>query len=287
MYNFILDKETGELISRAAFSKRFKVTDDEKKKAPSIGVCKLFSQDKGFCFFDSTNLLKLCKGSYTLLLQALYLASYLDYDNQLVFNHKELTPADLRGQKNVWKVHRTNAVKTYHELCACDIIEVNGGLVRLTEKAVKCIFRGEVGVIKSRLCRSFFVGIRELYEKSSKDQKKSVGHIVNLLPYVDPDSNLVLNKNHDPATTSEVAKILGYAKRGSYLGCLMDIKVNDVYLLIREVTVVQMGEMVASDAESVRYYINPYVFWGGQGGFESARVNQLIEIIHKAKTKKK
>ena len=270
----VLNTHTGEVINTTDLvDADSKYLNEEWRN--SKDVSRLFGGESGFAWLYPEKLIEKCAGNYNLAFKFLYLCSFLDSKNKLIKNARQLRPSDLRGDKNIWGVNRKHAAHAYNKLKKSNLLieEIIDGekVVKVTKAANYVIFRGSLqgyGVI-----RAFYNGVRKLYELSPGNCERK-GRVLNLLPHLDSESNLILSRDRQrPATKAEIINYLNYNSNFYDIGSYKTIKVDDMELLLE----VNLGK-------DSTYYVNPYVFYGGNN-LGSCDCRHMIDVFGETRRK--
>lgn len=134
-----------------------------------------------FYFSYYNKLIEVLKPQY--LTRALYLCSYMNYDNLLVegkTHHKPIKESDLA---RIWNISRAEMFNTKKELISLGILIVNENeTLSISEDFCK---KGELmKKNKEEKARIFNDAIREIYEKAKPSEHKKIALLYKILPYI-------------------------------------------------------------------------------------------------------
>ena len=140
----------------------------------------------------------------------LYLATYISYNykdkNMLVKKEKgQLKPMT---QKDIMKIMKLSERAYYNfikEMKSKKLITEKDGIFYINEKYIS---KGKIKDGKDTYIRLYIDTTRYLYEHCTSRQHKQLGYVLQLLPYVDFDTNHILI-NDEKAEIRDIMKLLG------------------------------------------------------------------------------
>ncbi len=140
----------------------------------------------------------------------LYLATYISYNykdkNMLVKKEKgQLKPM---SQKDIMKIMKLSERAYYNfikEMKSKKLITEKDGTFYINEKYIS---KGKIKDDKDTYIRLYIDTTRYLYEHCTSRQHKQLGYVLQLLPYVDFDTNHILI-NDEKAEIRDIMKLLG------------------------------------------------------------------------------
>ena len=262
---YIVEKETGEILDE-----NFKIdeTEDIQKKNEILNKKK---SDNEFKMFVDKNLgnfyflfYKLIKKGIErqYIIRFLYLCTYMDYENKLLFGNgleetKYMREKDLQ---EVLKLSKTETSYTKKILIANELIFIENNLIIINKKY--CI-KGKIesSKKKSQKVRIFENGLRELYEKAKPKEHKKLALLIELLPYINLKFNIICKnptceniKDLKPIDLKEMCKIIKYSSNQSsrLKKDLLSLKING------ELTI------MFSETGSAKFItVNPKIYYKG------------------------
>jgi hypothetical protein len=188
-----------------------------------------------------------------------YLATYVDYDEILIYNNEPMTR---RTMQRLINISREKFSIFLNKLKRFNIIIQNDNIIMLNKDY---FLKGEIEKeIKTDFTRLYIKSIRYLYENVSIRKHKQLGAYFKMIPYINRQQNtLCWNpdehiKNIKLMNVKELKNILGYhqdsAKR--LINSLKEVKLDN-------------GESILAfidhnkDLNKAYIIINPRVFYGG------------------------
>ena len=191
-----------------------------------------------------------------------YICTYLDYDGKLKImvngKKKVITEKDLQ---NLLGLGKTETIKT-------KTILINNGLIIINEDRSisvnpKYAIKGEVRRKKLRGCaRIMQDGIREIYENSRPIEHKRLGLLIQILPYVNYNYNIIcFNPEEEekdeitPMDLKDLCKITGYDERNR-----IKLKNELLRITVGGTPVIAVTEVYKGHAISV----NPKIYYKGK-----------------------
>ena len=196
----------------------------------------------------------------------LYLATYISYSykdgNMLVKKEKgQLKPM---SQKDIMKIMKLSERAYYNfikEMKSKELITEKDGAFYINEKYIS---KGKIKDNKDSYIRLYIDTTRYLYEHCTSRQHKQLGYVLQLLPYVDFDTNHILIHD-EKAEIRDIMKLLGVSANNkqsistfkkSLLNFTINYQGNDYYLF---------GAHTFEYGKEFRTYfvINPLVLFAG------------------------
>ena len=196
----------------------------------------------------------------------LYLATYISYNykdkNMLVKKEKgQLKPM---SQKDIMKIMKLNKSAFYNfikEMKSKELITEKDSAFYINEKYIS---KGKIKDNKDGYIRLYIDTTRYLYEHCTSRQHKQLGYVLQLLPYVDFDTNHILI-NDEKAEIRDIMKLLGVSANNNkaisvfkktLLNFTINYQGNDYYLF---------GAHTFEYGKEFRTYfvINPLVLFAG------------------------
>ena len=196
----------------------------------------------------------------------LYLATYISYNykdgNMLV--KKEKGQLKHMTQKDIMKIMKLSERAYYNfikEMKSKKLITEKDGAFYINEKYIS---KGKIKDNKDSYIRLYIDTTRYLYEHCTSRQHKQLGYVLQLLPYVDFDTNHILI-NDEKAEIRDIMKLLGVPANNkqsistfkkSLLNFTINYQGNDYYLF---------GAHTFEYGKEFRTYfvINPLVLFAG------------------------
>lgn len=196
----------------------------------------------------------------------LYLATYISYNykdgNMLV--KKEKGQLKHMTQKDIMKIMKLSERAYYNfikEMKSKKLITEKDGAFYINEKYIS---KGKIKDNKDSYIRLYIDTTRYLYEHCTSRQHKQLGYVLQLLPYVDFDTNHILI-NDEKAEIRDIMKLLGVSANNkqsistfkkSLLNFTINFQGNDYYLF---------GAHTFEYGKEFRTYfvINPLVLFAG------------------------
>ena len=237
---YIVEKSTGEIINEDFIIDE---TEDIQKKNEILNKRKsddefkiFIDQNLGNFYFLFYKLIK--KGiERQYIIRFLYLCTYMDYENKLLFGNgleetKYMREKDLQ---EVLKLSKRETSYTREALIKNELI--------LIEVNKKYCIKGKIesSKKKSQKVRIFENGLKELYEKAKPKEHKKLALLIELLPYINLKFNIVCKnptceniKDLKPIDLKEICKIIKYSPNQSsrLKKDLLSLKVNEELVIM-------------------------------------------------------
>ena len=214
-----------------------------------------------------------------MLFRFTYLCTYLDYDGKLkkLINGRKVLILEKELQK-LLGLGKTEAIKTKN-------IFINNGLIFINEDGSisinsKYAIKGEIKKKKSRgSARIMIDGIREIYEKSKPIEHKRLALLIQLLPYVNYNYNIICFNPEEgekdeivPMSLKDLCKITGYDERNR-----IKLKNELLKITVGGSPVIAVTEIYKGHAIS----INPRIYYKGNNPRALEWLAVLFDIFDK------
>lgn len=274
----LLNSETGEVLpitleEGLKIRHRDNLKDGQANKKD--GFAKKLQQDEfqryvdnmlgnfNFCFYLRLKELNL---KPQMLFRFVYLCTYINYDGILMKNKK--TKLVRKDFDVALKLSKKETIRTLNTLKQEGLLIDNGGVYMIDNTICK---RGKLDKkeMGEEFARIFDNGIRELYEKASPKEHKFLSVLINLLPHINKEYNLVCHNIEETNLKSiklynftQLAEKMGYKNDRTFKRELLKIKVGGQYAI----ALVMVGGVIG-------VYINPQLYYKGSD------INQLKSIL--------
>ena len=170
----------------------------------------------------------------------LYLSTYISYNykdkNLLVKKEKgRLKPMIQKDMMKLMKLNKSAFYNFVKEIKSKELIIEKNNKFYINEKYIS---KGKIRDNKDSYIRLYIDTTRYLYEYCTSRQHKQLGYVLQLLPYVDFDTNRILI-NGEKAEIRDIMKLLGLSTEGinsinKFKKMLLNFKINyqgkDYYL---------------------------------------------------------
>lgn len=225
-----------------------------------------------FYFSYYNKMLNILKPQY--LTRALYLCSYMNYDNLLVegkTHHKPIYESDLI---RIWNISRAEMFNTKKELIDLGILIVNENkTLSISENFCK---KGELMKnIKDEKARIFNDAIREIYEKAKPSEHKKLALLYKMLPYINLKWNMVCSNIDEeikdlvqPIDVKTLCKLLNQSNVTKLKKDLLSLTVNGRPVVL-----------MASVMNKSIILINPAVYYKGTRLEDVDNIEEMINNI--------
>ena len=196
----------------------------------------------------------------------LYLATYISYNykdrNLLVKKEKgRLKPMIQKDMMKLMKLNKSAFYNFIKEMKSKKLIIEKNNKFYINEKYIS---KGKIRDNKDNYIRLYIDTTRHLYEHCTSRQHKQLGYVLQLLPYVDLQTNHILI-NNEKAEIRDIMKLLGLSTEGinsinkfkkMLLNFTINYQGNDYYLF---------GAHTYEYGKEFRTYfvINPLVLFAG------------------------
>lgn len=225
-----------------------------------------------FYFSYYNKMLNILKPQY--LTRALYLCSYMNYDNLLIegkTHHKPIYESDLI---RIWNISRAEMFNTKKELIDLGILIVNENkTLSISENFCK---KGEfMKNIKDEKARIFNDAIREIYEKAKPSEHKKLALLYKMLPYINLKWNMVCSNIDEeikdlvqPIDVKTLCKLLNQSNVTKLKKDLLSLTVNGRPVVL-----------MASVMNKSIILINPAVYYKGTRLEDVDNIEEMINNI--------
>lgn len=225
-----------------------------------------------FYFSYYNKMLNILKPQY--LTRALYLCSYMNYDNLLIegkTHHKPIYESDLI---KIWNISRAEMFNTKKELIDLGILIVNENkTLSISENFCK---KGELMKnIKDEKARIFNDAIREIYEKAKPSEHKKLALLYKMLPYINLKWNMVCSNIDEeikdlvqPIDVKTLCKLLNQSNVTKLKKDLLSLTVNGRPVVL-----------MASVMNKSIILINPAVYYKGTRLEDVDNIEEMINNI--------
>ena len=225
-----------------------------------------------FYFSYYNKMLNILKPQY--LTRALYLCSYMNYDNLLVegkTHHKPIYESDLI---RIWNISRAEMFNTKKELIDLGILIVNENkTLSISDDFCK---KGELMKnIKDEKARIFNDAIREIYEKAKPSEHKKLALLYKMLPYINLKWNMVCSNIDEeikdlvqPIDVKTLCKLLNQSNVTKLKKDLLSLTVNGRPVVL-----------MASVMNKSIILINPAVYYKGTRLEDVDNIEEMINNI--------
>lgn len=234
----------------------------------------VMNQGNYFYFLVYKNLLEDFPDDTALIFRFMYICSYGDYNNTLVYGKHDMTPIEC---KKLFGLSEKPNREIYRSLIDWGLLIENNLKVTINPKYY---IRGSIKDYDAPFTRIFNKGIQELYTKADYREHKLLGHFVPLLPFVNKYNNIICANPEEndvnklvPLNLSQVAALFGVNQTNSnrLKQKLLDITVNNIPVL---------GYFTREfNHEYLKCFIvNPYVFYKAPKLDELENIARLFNI---------
>ena len=279
----LLDPKTGELLTVEQIALEYiKETyhEEEKKKEKIKKYLKLkkskdelhilIKEECGSFFFNKYESLL----NKEHLFRFIYLCTYMNYDNVLVFGRSkdvELQKATKKDLQEILGLKNPQFYATINYLVENKMLIINEHEIKINDKI--CI-RGQLKQNEKGVVRMFDDAVKELYNKAKPSEHSKLGLLIRLLPYIHIGSNIIsrnpLEEDIDkviPFSLTELAKEFKYSTTQKLRKGLMDLKINEESLI-----------MVATINRKNMIVVNPRLYYKGNNIGNLTGVINLFRI---------
>lgn len=195
--------------------------------------------------------------SPTTLTRLIYISTYMNYKNQLVFsNNNPITKKDL---VSILGVYERSVEKFLSEVSAAKILIYQDGCYCLNTDVFS---KGAIsGSINSNYIRLYVDGIRTLYSVATPREHKSLSYLFQAIPFVNINYNMICynptEKNLDdvrPMTMFDYCNIIGYdyTNRHKFKNMMKKILIDGKYAF-----------SFVENGSGLYCYINPKIYYAG------------------------
>ena len=273
------DIRTGELVNELSLEENYVVNIEEEKRAKERREVKSRQYYKRrspmpfvwSVYKLSTRLLEELPGKYVAML--FYLATFDGYGGYLTTGKKPVLRKQL---PKILSVTETTAYRFWKSLFKAGIATEDAeGKLSLNEEyfQIGSLERKTVAVLKEQemyLSRAYVKSIRDLYEASQPGTRNCLGHLFQILPFVNREYNIVCYNPLEtelekirPMSFGEVCEAIGYDTENAsrLLRELLKLK-----FMVNGKTQGAVRYVITnnlSDRRTYEIFINPYVFYAG------------------------
>jgi len=248
---------------------------DEVKKSRKNDseIAELIREFGEFYFSCYKNVLKL-KLDRQYLFRFIYLCTMMNYDNKIVYgNAKDENNLALeKDLQEILKLSKRETITTKNELIKHKLIKINDDKTITVNN--KYAVKGKIDKRKLKgSVRTMEKGIQELYNKAKATEHKKLGLLIELLPYVNFQHNVLC---HNPEETEiskiqaitlyELAKIFG-ANQTRLKNDLFKLRVNDEIVI-----------GLFSKDTGIHIYVNPRVYYKGNNIDDLKALTNMFRI---------
>lgn len=224
-------------------------------------IAELIRSFGGFYFSCYKHLLKL-KLDKQYMFRFVYLCTLMNYENKIEFGNAkgDNRLALEKDLQEILKLSKRETINTKNELIKHKLITINEDKTITINK--KYSVKGNIDKRKLRgSVRVMEQGIQELYNKAKAIEHKKLGLLIEILPYVNFNYNILCHNPDEsdkskikPMNLKELCSIVGYDEKNStrLKNELLRIKVNDKSAIA--ITLIDQGQAIS---------VNPYVYYKG------------------------
>ena len=255
------------------------IKDWKEKNLTEIAI--LIDEELGsFNFLNYKNTLKMgLEPQY--LYRFVILCCYMDYDNSIRYGNAkdEYNYATEKDLEEIWRLSKRETISTKKALIQYDLLRVEGGHLYINQKYCrkgqkvkkipKTYLKGSVKMFKD--------GLLELNEKVDAKEHKKIALLVEILPYVNYNHNIVCSNPNEgnvekiePINLTKLANMMGYSTTQKLKKGLMDIKVNGKSLI-----------MIANINNKNMIVVNPSLYYKGNNMEALRGIINLFKIADK------
>lgn len=277
-----VSEETGEAVTytKAVYSPEGQSKLDENKqiKLSEKELHVYLKEEYGNFFFYFYNVLDTYDIKPQYKVRFLYLASYLDFNNDLLVAKDEY---GLKIQLNkplmrdILKLKDTEFKSTLKTLIDSGLMIKDGSHYKIN---TVCSIKGNAPNTKQLYTRLFIKSIRELYDMCDAKNHKQLYYIFKILPYVNLQFNMVCHKtdcdimkNIEPINITDLCRLIGYKETNStrLWNTIRGFKIGEDYVVCKHS--VDKQEFIT---------INPRIYYAGT---RIENISYLTSIFDMAK----
>lgn len=279
--NTYVDVETGELLNGILVTqeelKKKKNRNDFIQYQKSQDTMAVYIDDQfgSFYFNNYKKLLEKVDNDTALAFRFLYLCTFADYDNELVYENVTMKEKDL---SYILRLSSPVLIEAKKKLFDKHLIfKGNMGELRVNSLYYT---RGKINSgFKQESSRVFDDGIRTLYNMSNSKDHKRLGLLIPLLVYTNNFTNVLCHNIQEPnskliqaLTLKDISQVLGYtySNINKVTGFLKSIKLKDKPLLARVIH--NNGDF---------YIVNPALFYKGNKIDDLIQIEKMFNIKNK------
>lgn len=260
-----ISEETGEVIeyTKPVYSPEAQTKLDENKNTllSQKDLHLYLKEEYGNFFFYFYNKLDSYDIKPQYKVRFLYLASYLDYNSNLLVARGEYNvkiQLNRQMMKDILKLKDAEFKNTIKILATSGLLIKDGRHYKLN---TDCGIKGDMCKTKEMYTRVFIKSIRELYDKCDPINHKQLYYLFKILPYINTNFNIP-GKNTsidimgriEPLTIKELCEKIGYDNTSSnkLWKILRGFKIGEDYVVCKHT--IDENEYIA---------INPKVYYAG------------------------
>lgn len=254
-----------------------KTSEEKEKMLEILREKSLFKEyikeNYGTFYFSYYNkILDKLKPQY--LTRALYLSSFINYNNMLVEGTTRPFPIYEEDLQRILRLSRTETFNTKKELLNLGFLIVNENkTLSINEDYCK---KGEISKNKnSSKARIFNDAIREMYEKSTPNEHKKLALLFRMLPYINLKHNIVCNNITEevrdlviPLSLKSMAEILDQKNTTRFKKDLLSITVKG-----------KPAVAIISVLDKSAILINPSVYYKGTRLEDVEEIEKWIDNV--------
>lgn len=256
--------KTGEIVRGRVITPAMEAEIKRKKKlkAEKQRINKKYEQYGNFYWFFYSIKEQLFDGKIdgATATRLIYLATYLNYDNVLVFENKK--PMHKKDLQDVLKIKDTAYKDFVKECVKNDLIIINDDDTVAMPKAY--FKRGNLtktNIKKADIIRMYNDSIRYLYDNADPTYHKNLAYLFMVIPYVNVDYNLICTNPDEKdidkiqcINTQQLCEIVGYNPKNyrRFRQNLKQIIINDSFAVSFVDNI--FGEKI---------FVNPTIYYAG------------------------
>ena len=271
-----ISEVTGEIVEyeKAVYSPngQSKIDENKRIKLSEKELHVYLKEEYGNFFFYFYNVLDKYDIKPQYKVRFLYLASYLDFNNNLLVAKDEYNvKIQLNRQmiKDILKLKDAEFRNTLNVLLECGLLIKDDKHYKLN---TSCGIKGEVKSSKELYTRVFITSIRQLYDKCKPVNHKQLYYLFKILPHVNINYNIPCNDTQTdiisevkPYTMKDICKTIGYdsTSTNKVWNILRGFKIGDDYVVCKHsidkdeyITVNPRVYYAGTRIENVRYLMN-------------------------------
>lgn len=232
-----------------------------------------------FHFYDELLKLNIDKQYMT---RFIYLCTFLDYDNKIHWGKSNNGLATEKDLKEILNLSKRETINTKNIFKEHKLIFINEDkTITINNKYCK---KGNANRNLRGGIRMFEYGIKELYENSKSIEHKRLGMLMQILPTVNYEYNVLCanpeEKNKSkiiPLNMKDICKIVGYEEKNSkrLQKELIKIRVDNKAVVMVHTT----SGMNTKETEAIS--INPQIYYKGHNQHALEYLLMLFDILDK------
>ncbi len=189
----------------------------------------------------------------------IYLCTYLNYSNEFMLNkNTRMMKKDLQ---KILDVSRQTVDNFWRDIKDVYVSESESGLILVCDD----IIRGRMDKGNTYFQKLYITTIRNIYQATSKRNRKYLGYIYKLLPYINLEYNLVCKNPFemdldkiDTMSVGEICDVIGFEKSNFH----RMVKILDKI----ELDINGRKELFVSyvkNTRGTRFFVNPHILYAG------------------------